>query len=711
MLKTSLLIIAFVTAAAVFAQGQDKPAANGRSVDIAPVVVTGTSTERLIQEAPVKTELFSSEDFATFRITSLRDALKLIPTARFENDCQNCGVTQIQLLGLNSEYTAILFDGAPLYSGLAKVYGADLFPVVFLDRIEVVKGGASVLYGPEAIAGVINLITAPPVQSGASGGLIVRSLRGSATEIESYGQGNFVSSDESGLRLSAYGLYQHREGLDLGTDGFTDIAEFESTIVGVRSWLQPLPDSTMRLGYQFTKQSHRGGDQLDQPEIVSRITESLEHDIHQMQLSWNQHLSDVTDYRIAGHYLYLERGSYYGARGDNEQRAFEEAGFEGDVTDAFIAANQPFIDEIARSVFGLSKNHVVYTEAQLNHEVGDHLLSTGVQFRYEHLTDGPRVVTPENPRTRDSFSNIGAFIQDQWKINEFWEIVPGVRVDRHTNVDNLIFSPRIATRYFATDEITARASWSTGFNAPGVFNEEKHIGVNNEGAIVLVNDTDLKEETSQTWSLGFEYVPAVFEHKIALHSQVHLTLLKDTFDIDSSGEVSGSDLVWLRVNGPDAQIFVWENNLNWAFHPNWSIDCGLSYVDARFDESVERVTDFSTRDFIKTPNWTGTVGLFYNDPGFLSAHVLASYTGRMWALGEESDIFRRTPTFIVVDAGVSRTFDRLLGNTDITVGLGIDNLFDQRQKDLQDNGEERDPTYLYGPARPRTYYVSLKAEW
>lgn len=129
-------------------------------------VVTGTRTERLITEAPVKTELIRSSDLSHYNATSFRDALKLIPTARFENDCQNCGVNQIQLLGLSTDDTSILFDGAPLYSGLARVYGADIFPAIFIDRIEVAKGGSSVLYGPEAMAGVVNLITEAPQKSG-----------------------------------------------------------------------------------------------------------------------------------------------------------------------------------------------------------------------------------------------------------------------------------------------------------------------------------------------------------------------------------------------------------------------------------------------------------------------------------------------------------------------------------------------------------------
>ena len=89
-------------------------------IDLDPYVTTGTRTERIIAEAPVKTELVMQDDFQSFNITSFQEAFKLIPTARFEADCQNCGLNQIQLLGLSTDYTAILFDGAPIYSGLAK---------------------------------------------------------------------------------------------------------------------------------------------------------------------------------------------------------------------------------------------------------------------------------------------------------------------------------------------------------------------------------------------------------------------------------------------------------------------------------------------------------------------------------------------------------------------------------------------------------------
>lgn len=681
---------------------------NALPEELEPFVMTGTRTERILSDTPVKTELLKMDDLEHYNITSLKDSLKLIPSARFENDCQNCGLNQIQLLGLSTEYTAILFDSAPVYSGLAKVYGADLFPAIFVDRIEVVKGGSSVLYGPEAIAGVVNLITGRPFTSGFEARSTVRSLDGSATEFESSFIGDYVSRDNK-ESLSVYGMYRNRDGLDLSGDGFTELAEFENTVIGLQNWWSPLEDATLKLTYQYMDQAHRGGDQLNLPEEQARVAESLAHKIHMANAEWKQMITPEFDYLVRGSAMYIERESFYGSRGDNEQRAYEVAGFSGDVTDAFIEANQDLIDEVAHNVWGYTENLVYYLDTQFNHRLGNHTVSYGAQYRYEDLKDGS-LYEETVADTEDDFSNKSLFLQDQWAISEQWELVPGIRVDDHDNVDGTIYSPRLAAKYKASEELTLRASWSTGFNAPGAFNEDKHIGVNNGGAIFLVNEAGLEEESSQTWSLGAQYQPAGLEKKVTLNTQLHYTQLEDTFEIDDSGELSGDPNLWLRINGPDSDIFVWENSVMWKLTHDLGLDAGVSYIYARYSDPIERVTGLTTDEFIKRPEWTGHIGLTYQGHEGFQAHALMSYTGTMLAVGEDSDIWRKTPDFFVLDLGIAQTFEQVLGNADLTVSLGIDNLFDERQKDLQ-NTEERDPTYLYGPTTPRTYYIALSAQW
>jgi len=680
---------------------------DGPVFDMNQMVITGTRTEHLVSEAPVKTELFVQEDFDDYNISSLKDTFKLIPTCRFESDCQNCGLNQIQLLGLSTDYTAILFDGAPLYCGLAKVYGADLFPSVFIDRIEVVKGGSSVLYGAEAMAGVVNLITEEPTSNHAEMEVSFQSWMGDASEWETSFKADQVGD---GFAWRAYAYFDDRDGLDLGTDGFTEIPEFENKVIGFQSWVHPLDGATFKSSFQYMDQAHRGGDQLELPEEEARVAESLAHQVWMANLDWTQLVSDSFDYSFKASYMEVQRKSFYGARADNEQRAYEQAGYVGDVTEDFIVGSQDLIYDVARSVWGLTNNSVYYLDLQFNHYLNEHTLSYGAQYRNEDLEDGS-LYDSSAEVTNDSFYNFGVFVQDQWEISEKLELVSGLRIDEHGNVDGRIFSPRLAARYFATDELTLRVSWSTGFNAPGAFNEDMHIGVNNGGAIFLVNSDDLQEESSQTFSVGAEFKPNTMDGRLALHSQVHYTLLDDTFEIDDSGELSGDENLWLRVNGPSSEILVWENNLNYQLDAHWRIDAGLSYIYARLDDPVERLEDLVTEEYLKRPDWTGHFGLSYENHEFVDGHVFLSYTGSMLAVGEDAGIWRDTPDFFVVDLGLSKEFEDALWGADLVVSAGIDNLFDERQKDFFNNGEERDPTYLYGPTEPRTYYVTLKMLW
>lgn len=106
------------------------------------IVVTGTRTERLQREAPVRTDVIGDTVLRLAAPRNLADALEYLPGARAESNCQNCNTTEIQLLGLPGVYNQILFDGLPLVSGAAAVYGVEQFPTVLIDRIEVVKGAA-----------------------------------------------------------------------------------------------------------------------------------------------------------------------------------------------------------------------------------------------------------------------------------------------------------------------------------------------------------------------------------------------------------------------------------------------------------------------------------------------------------------------------------------------------------------------------------------
>lgn len=126
------------------------------------VVVTGTRTQHYVKSVPVRTEVVTSQALQNKNAWNVFEALEGVPGIRVENQCQSCNFTMVRMQGLGSEHTQVLINGQPVYSGLASVYGLEQIGTGDVDRIEVVKGAGSALYGSSAIAGAINIITREP---------------------------------------------------------------------------------------------------------------------------------------------------------------------------------------------------------------------------------------------------------------------------------------------------------------------------------------------------------------------------------------------------------------------------------------------------------------------------------------------------------------------------------------------------------------------
>src|SRR5687768_14051692 len=130
------------------------------------VVVTATRTGKRLDDVPIRTELVDREDIDRIGARTLADAMEFTTGVRVESNCQNCNFSQIRLLGLEGPYTQLLIDGQPVISSLAQVYGIEQLPARMIERIEVVKGGGSALYGPGSVGGVVNVISREPSRSG-----------------------------------------------------------------------------------------------------------------------------------------------------------------------------------------------------------------------------------------------------------------------------------------------------------------------------------------------------------------------------------------------------------------------------------------------------------------------------------------------------------------------------------------------------------------
>ncbi|WP_435369024.1 TonB-dependent receptor, partial [Parabacteroides goldsteinii] len=136
-------------------------------VSLDGVVVSANRNETTRRLAPSLVNVLDSKTFETTHATSLADGLNFQPGVRVENNCQNCGFQQVRINGLEGPYTQILVDSRPIFSALTGVYGLEQIPANMIERVEIMRGGGSALFGSSAIAGTINIITKEPLRNSA----------------------------------------------------------------------------------------------------------------------------------------------------------------------------------------------------------------------------------------------------------------------------------------------------------------------------------------------------------------------------------------------------------------------------------------------------------------------------------------------------------------------------------------------------------------
>jgi outer membrane receptor for ferrienterochelin and colicins len=657
------------------------------------VVSTATRTERFIKDVPVKTELIGGEIFNATAKYDIGQAIELLNGVRTENNCQNCSSAEIQLLGLPGNYNQILIDGQPLFTGVASVYGIDQVPTIFVDRIEVVKGGASALYGPGAVAGVINLIPEEPFESHGHVSTDVFDIDGATNFTSQFS--TFYVDDKFPLKIGVYGKYSDQDSYDANNDGFTELSERENKVIGTYIWYDISPDTRLRFNYQYLYEDRRGGDNLNLPEYESEIAEAAETDYQWGTVKFDQRVSSDFDYTISTSAVLFERNSYYGGTGsDPDQDALD----------------------LAKTFYGELDSFIYYIDAQFNYYLGEaygeHTLSFGAQYEDENLEDD-RVDEAGNFLYKNhdaTYTNFGAYLQDQWLINKQLEFVPGLRIDKTNTLDDIVISPRIAARYTATDEWTLRSNLSTGFLAPRIFDEDLHIASVGGTPSDIVNAENLKEERSMTFALGADFTPRAMNGQLVTSLQAYYTTLEDSFVISGEYETINSRHVYTRENSEGSSIYGLEWDLSYELNEYWSFNAGIAYNHTRYDEAQEVLTGLFTDKYNKTPDWTGMLQANYSNPDFIDGFLTLLWTGDMEVahildtIDDEDygEIVEANDSF-VVNIGISKKF-ALSDSIDLTLRAGINNLFDDYQDDF-DTGADRDPGYIYGARAPRTYSI------
>ncbi len=696
-----------LTCALALAGGEEAPRdahdEEARAEASTPIVVTGTRTPRTIREAPVRTDVVGPGVLTRAAPRNLADAIEFLAGARAESNCQNCNTTEIQLLGLPGAYNQILLDGLPLVSGVAAVYGIEQIPAVLVESIEVVKGGASVLYGPGALAGVVNVLPLRPTRDGLRASVDYERIHGETAVFGSLLGSHVFQSGFANLFAQA----EHSPAIDLNGDAYSELARRKLATAGGHVEWRPSKATTLAIDYQYTSERRRGGNMLDRPAHLANITEAIGSDIHRASLHVSTDLGGGT--RLLGTYALssLRRRSFYGGLGNVQA---DPAAPDFDPA-AFAAAAA-----ISRNQYGRTRNMLHYAEARLETAVGGHALLAGFQYRTESVADfsvdadGRLLGTLVD----DRFDTRGAFVQDEWTLGTGLRLVLGGRVDKSSELDDLVFSPRIGLWASPNSSLVLRANYSTGFRAPDVFSEDIHVDVLGAAPIRIRNAPGLLAERADSVSLGFDWRPTWRNGAFTLDGQAYITRIRDTFVLGEIERAGDGALFRTRTNASGSRVAGGEINLGYRFSGSLNATIGMAYIDARYDDPQpvfhNGATVLTTRRFLKTPRLSGVGQLVWRVFPSCDVFTAGRYTGPMDVLNNRLGAIRRSGSYLVVDLTATRHFPIGDGTREVDLTFGVKNVTDARQRDLE-TGANRDSDFVYGPRLPRTMFARINARF
>ena len=650
-------------------------------VQIEGVIVSATRSETTRKMSPTLVNVVGMDTYDRTSCTTVAQGLAFQPGVRVENNCQNCGFQQVRINGLDGQYTQILIDSRPIFSSLAGVYGIEQLPANMVDRVEVMRGGGSALFGSSAIAGTINIITREPVRNSSSISHTVTSIGGSSAMHNTTDINASIVSEDNKMGLAVFGQNTSKDGWDANGDGFTELSKISGQTLGFRGYVKTSLYSKITAEYHHLNEFRRGGDNLDLPPHEVMIAEQTKHGINTGGLKFDWFSKDQKHRLNAfASMQHIGRESYYGAGMD--PNAY------GKTTDLTWVGGAQYVYKMDKCLFLPSD------------------FTAGLEYNEDYLKDN---MWGYDRKTEQTVRIASLYAQNEWK-NAVWGILVGGRLDKHNLIKGVIFSPRANLRYNPTENINLRASYSYGFRAPQAFDEALHID-NVGGTVSMIRHADdLKVEKSQSVSVSADMYRSWGNWQGNVLVEGFYTDLDDVFALKEIGFENGI-LIKERHNESGARVFGGNLEGKIAWKDVFQMQLGVTAQNSRYKEARSWSDDVeATRKMFRTPDIHGYLTASYNPVKPLTLALTGTYTGSMLIEHHagmiENNETVETPDFFDMGFKVSYDF-RVYRSFSIQLNAGMQNLLNSFQKDF-DSGADRDSGYIYGPTLPRTLFFGVK---
>lgn len=682
---------------------------------VGEVVVTGSRTKVTRHNSSVIVNTIGAKTFDATQALNAADALNFSPGLRVENNCQNCGFTQLRMNGLDGPYTQVLINSRPVFSALAGVYGLEMLPTNMVDRIEVVRGGGSVMYGGNAIAGTVNIITKNPIENTFEVGLNQSFVNAEVSDRTFSFNGSIVSEDKN-KGITFFGFNRNRGFWDANGDGFSEIVKLRNNTLGFDAFYNFSEQTQLKVGAYYINEYRRGGNKFDLFPHQTDVTEQLEHDILSSNFSLD-HLSKNKkhSFSLYGSLQQVDRSSYYGGGG----RIIAQG-------DSLTAE-----DILAINAYGASQDISTVSGLQYSYYINSMFsLTAGTEYIYNDVIDE----MPGYGRIIDqTVGNWGTFAELEVKATKKLTLLLGGRFDylnikgkydlageNFNNQETLgVFVPRLSAMYSLKKNLKIRASFAQGYRGPQAFDEDLHIETVGGAARFIQIDPNLEVERSNSALISLNYEKYLGRNQMNIVIEGFYTSLTNPFIFTNQRELPSGVAVISKRNGAGARVMGTNIEANVAFGSQLLLQSGATIQSALYVEEEEiwvpedpsEGTSIATRRILRTPNTYGYLSLVYNPIASFAISYSAVLTGPMLVPhvidpDTEQTLLKNTPTFFENNLKLAYTF-RLKGYYNLELFAGVQNIFNSYQNDF-DSGADRDAGYIYGPLRPRTIFMGLK---
>jgi len=612
------------------------------------IVVTGTLKDEYVTESPVKVNVITAKKINSFLPsagTNITKIVQLINGAQEVIACGVCYTNSISINGLEGPYTSVLMDGIPMYGNLASVYGLNGIPNMIIDRLEIVKGPSSTLYGSEAVAGVINIITKNPKDQP------FISLDVQATShLESYL--NMAVTNKIGKTTGYFGVNWDRKNDydDYNNDGFGDdinldrISLFNKWNISRKSKKQFIISSRYyfedrRNGVQeFLKNGNyknlRGSEKIYGESIYT----------YRFELFGKYEFDFIEDFEVNYSYSKHDQNSYYGS-------------------DYYVAKQDIFFTQFTLSK-KYNKHDFLYGLSIKNNLYDDNTIATEKVINGDILNNASNQFIP------------GLLVQDQFKSSDKISLVGGLRLD-HFKDHGLIFAPSFHIKYNPGQWLAFRLNVGTGFRLVNLFAED-HAFVTGQREVKIVEE--LQPEKSKSLILNTNYIYTGFNGS-------------GNFDIDLFYTYFSNKII---PNYDIQKYIIYQNSEGYSYSKGVSGAWNHSFLNGiaftlNFNHQVVKYTENNNNiktmfDMEHSPRWTAGLNIKFPLNNTWSINTSSNYVGIMQLPevfdmknnGQISEISRpqRSKPFSIHNVNINGK----LSNKN-EVYFGILNIFNFRQKE------------------------------